>query len=100
MFVIGLNIAASDGHVLSTEMMYDDALRLDFFMEVVKAINDQLGEHTGFEDRHETELFNRRDLGQYHGTNPAMTLNERINELTADSRYQQGEEENYYTDWD
>ena len=100
MFVIGLNVAASDGHVLSTEMMYDDALRLDFFMEVVKAINDQLGQHTGFEDRHENELLNRRDLGHYYGTNPAITLNERLNDITADSRYQQGEEENYYKDWD
>ena len=95
MFVIGLNIAAADGHVLSTEMMYDDALRLDFFMEVVKAINDQLGETTSFEDSHSMRVLNDRESMSIYGT-----VNYKLNEISADSRYQQGEEENYYNDWD
>ena len=95
MFVIGLNIAAADGHVLSTEMMYDDALRLDFFMEVVKAINDQLGEITSFEDSHSMRVLNDRESMSIYGT-----VNYKLNEIAADSRYQQGEEENYYNDWD
>ena len=95
MFVIGLNIAAADGHVLSTEMMYDDALRLDFFMEVVKAINDQLGETTSFEDSHSMRVLNDRESMSIYGT-----VNYKLNEIAADSRYQQGEEENYYNEWD
>ena len=95
MFVIGLNIAAADGHVLSTEMMYDDALRLDFFMEVVRAINNQLGEKTSFDDSHSMRVLNDRESMSIYGT-----VNYKLNEISADSRYQQGEEENYYNDWD
>ena len=95
LFVIGLNIASADGHVLSTEMMYDDALRLDFFMEVVKAINDQMGETTSFEDSHSMRVLNDRESMSIYGT-----VNYKLNEIAADSRYQQGEEENYYDDWE
>ena len=91
MFVKALKEAADNGKVLTTEMMYDDTMRLDFFLEVVDSIHKLLGDETSFDERENTIKSNSRD---------GRTLNERINEITADARYQRGEEENYYDDWD
>ena len=91
MFVKALKEAADNGKVLTTEMMYDDTMRLDFFLEVVDSIHKLLGDETSFDERENTIKSNNRD---------GHTLNERINEITADARYQRGEEENYYDDWD